>query len=118
MSTGAMYRAAVEAEGRIMATLTRLRYAQRDVAARGLAYDSTAGDARQVYADALVQLGVSRDEIAGLNSYTMEKMLKCMPPRGSRSPRSTAMAFDSAPKNDALAGILQGISRPVDLSDQ
>jgi hypothetical protein len=118
MNTGALYRAAVEAEDRIMATLTRLRYAQRDVAARGLAYDSTAGDARQVYTSALGQLGIPADELAGLSSFHMEKMLRCMPRGGSRNRRSTAMAFDAAPKNDALAGILQGIPRPVDLSDQ
>jgi hypothetical protein len=118
MNNGSLYRIAIEAEARITATLARRRYAENDVKSRGLAYDSSAVDAIGVYTSALGQLGIPADELAGLNSYTMERMLKCMPPRGSRSRRSTAMAFDSAPKNDALAGILQGISRPVDLSDQ
>jgi hypothetical protein len=117
MNTGLLYRAAVVAEERITQKMGRLRYAQRDVAARGLAYDANADDAREVYISALEQMGVARDEIRGLTSYDMERMLKCMPPRGSRS-RRPAMAFDAAPKNDALAGILQGISRPVDLTDQ
>jgi hypothetical protein len=118
MNTGLLYRAAVEAEARITAKMARLRYARADVAQRGMAYDANAADGREVYLSALEQMGIAQDEIAGLTSYDMEKMLKCMPRGGSRNRRSTAMAFDSAPKNDALAGILKGFSRPVDLSDQ
>jgi hypothetical protein len=97
MNNGSLYRAAVEAEGRIMATLSRLRYAQNDVRSRGLAYDSSAADAREVYISALGQLGIPADELAGLSSFHMEKMLRAMPSRGSRA-RNPAMAFDATRK--------------------
>jgi hypothetical protein len=117
MNNGALYRAAVEAEDRIMATLSRLRYAQNDVRSRGLAYDSSAADGREVYLSALANMGIARDEVRGLTSYDMEKMLRCMPARGSRARRPSAMAYDVA-QNDALAGILAGVPTPIDLSDR
>jgi hypothetical protein len=118
ISSGVLYRAAVEAEARITQKMARLRYAQNDVRSRGMAYDANAEDAREVYVSALSQRGISRDELRTLTSYDLEKMLKCMPARGSRSRRSTAMAMDAAPKDDALAGILNGSSTPLDLSDR
>jgi hypothetical protein len=117
MNNGVLYRVAVEAEERIMAKMNRFRQARNDVAARGLAYDSAADDARSVYVSALGQLGVSPDELRGLTSFDLERVLRLMPRGGARSRRS-AMAFDAAPKNDALAAILNGSSTPLDLSDR
>jgi hypothetical protein len=117
INNGVLYRAAVAAEERITQKMRRLRYAQRDVAARGLAYDANAADGREVYLSALEQMGIARDEIAGLTSYDMEKMLRCMPRGGSRNRRSTAMAFDSRACSK-LDGILAGAPTPVDLSDR
>jgi hypothetical protein len=116
MNTGLLYRAAIVAEERITAKMNRLRYAQRDVAARGLAYDANAEDAIGVYASALSQMGIPRDEIAGLTSYDMEKMLRCMPRGGSRS-RAPSMAYDHKAAS-SLDGILGGAPTPVNLSDQ
>jgi hypothetical protein len=117
MNNGVLYRLAVEAEERVTARLNRRRQAQSEVAARGLAFDANAPDARSVYVAAMAQLGVSPDELGGLTSFDLQRMLKVMPARGSRS-RAPSMAFDAAPKNDALAGILKGSSTPLDLSDR
>jgi hypothetical protein len=81
-----------------------------------MAFDSNADDAREVYISALEQMGIARDEIRGLTSYDMEKMLRCMPRGGSRS-RRPAMAFDSRACSK-LDGILAGAPSPVDLSDR
>jgi hypothetical protein len=116
MNTGLLYRAAVVAEERITAKMNRLRYARADVAQRGLAYDSSAADAREVYVSALAQKGISRDELRTLTSYDLEKMLRCMPSGGSRS-RAPAMAFDHNACSK-LDGILAGAATPVDLSDR
>jgi hypothetical protein len=116
MNTGALYRAAVEAEGRIMATLTRRRYAENDVKSRGLAYDSSASDAIGVYTSALGQLGIPADELAGLSSFHMEKMLRAMPGRGARA-RRPEMAFD-AKACSKLDSILGGVAPPVDLTER
>jgi hypothetical protein len=116
MNTGSLYRIAIEAEARITATLARRRYAENDVKSRGLAYDSSASDAIGVYTSALGQLGIPADELAGLSSYTMEKMLRCMPTRGSRS-RAPSMAFDSRQTSN-LDSILAGAPTPMDLSDR
>jgi hypothetical protein len=116
MNTGLLYRAAVVAEARITQKMARLRYARADVAQRGLAYDAAAEDAREVYLSALEQMGIARDEIAGLTSYDMEKMLRCMPRGGSRS-RRPSMAFDSR-QTSRLDSILEGVGAPMDLSDR
>jgi hypothetical protein len=115
MNTGVLYRAAVEAEARITQKMARLRYAQNDVRSRGMVFDANAADGREVYLSALEQMGIARDEIAGLTSYDMEKMLRCMP-RGSRS-RRAGMAFD-AKACSKLDGILAGAPTPMDLSDR
>jgi hypothetical protein len=117
MNNGALYRAAVVAEERITAKLQRLAKAKSDVAARGLAYDSESDDARGVYVSALGQLGVSPDELRGLTSFDLERVLRLMPAGGARSRRSTAMAFD-AKQASKLDGILAGAPTPVDLSDR
>jgi hypothetical protein len=116
ISNGVMYRIAVEAEDRVTRRMARLRYAQADVRARGLACDSSADDARETYISALASMGVSRDEVSSLTSYDMEKMLRCMPARGSRA-RRPAMAFD-ARETAKLDAILGGVPTPVDLSDR
>jgi hypothetical protein len=116
MNTGLLYRAAVAAEERITAKMSRLRYAQNDVRSRGLAFDSGALDARETYISALEQMGIARDEIRGLTSYDMERMLRCLPRGGSRS-RSPAMAFD-AKACSKLDAILGTATTPVDLSDR
>jgi hypothetical protein len=116
MNTGALYRAAILAEERITAKMNRLRFARADVAQRGMAYDANAEDAREVYISALAQMGVARDEIAGLTSYDMERMLRCLPRGGSRS-RAPAMAYDHKAAS-SLDGILGGAPTPVNLSDQ
>jgi hypothetical protein len=116
MNNGSLYRIAIEAEARITATLARRRYAENDVRSRGLAYDSSASDAIGVYTSALGQLGIPADELAGLSSFHMEKMLKCMPGRGSRA-RRPSMAFDSRACSK-LDSILAGVAAPMDLSDR
>jgi hypothetical protein len=116
INNGVLYRAAVAAEERITAKMGRLRYAQNDVKSRGMAFDANAEDAREVYISALEQMGIARDEISGLTSYDMEKMLRCMPRGGSRA-RAPAMAFD-AKACSKLDSILGDAPTPVDLSDR
>jgi hypothetical protein len=96
--------------------MNRLRFARADVAQRGMAYDANAEDAREVYLSALEQMGIPRDEIRGLTSYDMEKMLRCMPRGGSRS-RAPSMAYDHKAAS-SLDSILGGAPTPVNLSDQ
>jgi hypothetical protein len=118
MNSGALYRAAVVAEERIMAKMGRLKQARSEVVARGLALDSSADDARGVYVSALGQMGVSADELRGLTSFDLQRMLKVMPSAGSRSRRSAAMAFDANRKKDALDDILDGSSTPMNLTER
>jgi hypothetical protein len=116
ISSGVLYRAAVEAEARITQKMARLRYAQNDVRSRGMAYDANAEDAREVYVSALSQRGISRDELRTLTSYDLEKMLKCMPAHGSRS-RAPAMAYDHKAAS-SLDGILGDAATPLNLSER
>jgi hypothetical protein len=116
MNTGLLYRAAIEAEARITAKMNRLRYARADVAQRGMAFDSNADDAREVYISALAQKGIARDELLTLTSYDLERMLRCIPTRGSRSSRA-GMAYDHK-QTSKLDGILGGVATPMDLTER
>jgi hypothetical protein len=118
MNNGALYRAAIEAEGRIMASMTRRQYAENDVRRRGLAYDSAAADARGVYVSAMQQMGIPESDLRGLTSYDLERMLRAMPRGGARGRRPAAMAADSNRTPDALDEILDGSPRPTDLTER
>jgi hypothetical protein len=116
MNNGVLYRAAVEAEERILHKMNRFRQARSEVAARGLAFDSSADDARAIYVSAMEQMGVSASELRGLTSYDLQRMLKIMPARGSRA-RAPSMAFDANRKRDHLDEILADAPTPVNLTE-
>jgi hypothetical protein len=113
-----MYRAAIDIEDRLLAKLTAIRYAEKDVgldviAREGLAYDDAAG----LYRSALVAFGVNAADVRGLGLDALRTVWKHQPMPGLQRSRSApAMALDSSAGNSTLRTILQGVKAPVDMT--
>jgi hypothetical protein len=90
---------AAQIENSVMARVTALRQAERDVAHFGMAFDG-ATSAEELYRNALEHCGVARQESSGLNLSSLRVLLKHRPMPGSRAWRDApAMAFDSGEKS-------------------